>query len=177
MANPATVEQDPSAPQRSEPGPVAPRRLGVVTAVAVVLVLADQLTKTWAQRALVAGPVDVIGSLRFNLFYNPGVAFSVGSGRGIGPWVSVLALVVVVAVALGGPSRTTLGAVAAGLIAGGAVGNLADRAFRGDAGFLHGAVIDFIDLQWWPVFNVADSAIVTGAGLLVLATLRAPRES
>ena len=46
--------------------------------------------------------------------------------------------------------------------------------FRGDAGFLHGAVIDFIDLQWWPVFNVADACIVVGAVLLVIASFRVP---
>lgn len=163
-----------ASPSAHPARPVHPRRIGLVAIVAGVLLVLDQLSKSWAQRALADGPVGVVGSLRFNLFYNTGVAFSAGSGKGIGPWVSVLALVVVVGVALGAPSRTTLGAVAAGLISGGAIGNLADRAFRGDAGFLHGAVIDFIDLQWWPVFNVADSAIVVGAGLLVLANLRAP---
>ena len=71
-------------------------------------------------------------------------------------------------------SRFTLGAVSAGLIAGGAIGNLADRAFRGDDGFLHGAVVDFIDVQWWPVFNIADACIVVGAVLLVLSSFRNP---
>ena len=46
------------------------------------------------------------------------------------------------------------------------MGNLIDRAFRAGDGFLGGAVVDFIDLQWWPVFNVADAAIVVGALLL-----------
>ena len=53
-------------------------------------------------------------------------------------------------------------------------GNLGDRAFRGDAGFLHGAVVDFIDLQWWPIFNVADSAIVVGGILLVIVSMLTP---
>ena len=66
------------------------------------------------------------------------------------------------------------GAVAAGLVAGGALGNLGDRAFRGDDGFLHGAVVDFIDLQWWPIFNVADSAIVVGGILLVVVSMLTP---
>ncbi|QXC63455.1 signal peptidase II [Aquihabitans sp. G128] len=141
----------------------------------VVVVLLDQLTKHWALNRLDDGSVvDVVGSLRFNLAYNTGTAFSLGSGKGLGPWISVLAIVVVVGLSLGYTSRFRLGAVAAGLIAGGAIGNLADRAFRGDDGFLHGAVIDFVDLQWWPVFNLADAAIVVGAGLLVLASLRAP---
>ena len=54
------------------------------------------------------------------------------------------------------------------------MGNLIDRAFRGDQGFLHGAVVDFINLQWWPVFNVADMGVVVGAILLVIVGLRNP---
>ena len=70
------------------------------------------------------------------------------------------------------PNRT--GAVAVGAVVGGAAGNLADRAFRrGDGGFLGGAVVDFIDLQWYPVFNVADMGVVGGAILLLIATARA----
>jgi len=57
-------------------------------------------------------------------------------------------------------------AVALGLVLGGAFGNLIDRLCR-DPGFLRGAVVDFIDLQWWPVFNVADASVVGGAVLLV----------
>ena len=68
------------------------------------------------------------------------------------------------------PTRT--GAVAVGLVLGGAAGNLADRAFRAGDGFLGGAVIDFIDAQWYPVFNVADMAVVGGALLLLFATAR-----
>jgi signal peptidase II len=57
-------------------------------------------------------------------------------------------------------------AVAIGMVSGGALGNLIDRAFREGDGLLGGGVVDFIDLQWWPVFNVADAAIVVGALLL-----------
>lgn len=150
-----------------------PRRLGVLSVVAVVVIGVDQATKTWAERALHDGrTVDVVGSLRFNLVHNTGAAFSQGSGMGIGPWISVIAIAVVVGVSLGSTSRHRFGAMAAGLVAGGAIGNLVDRAVRGDAGFLHGAVTDFIDLQWWPVFNVADSAVVVGAILLVIVSLR-----
>lgn len=158
-----------------EPVPaVGPRKLGLVAAVALVVLVVDQGTKDWALRALQDGPVAVVGSLQWNLLYNTGTAFSLGSDKGLGPWISVLAIGVVVALSLGYTSRFRLGAVAAGLIAGGAIGNLTDRAFRGDDGFLHGAVVDFIDLQWWPVFNVADAAICVGAALLVVASLRAP---
>ena len=58
-------------------------------------------------------------------------------------------------------------AVALGLVLGGAVGNLVDRVFR-SPGFGRGSVIDFVDLRWWPVFNVADAAITVGCVLLVL---------
>lgn len=153
---------------------VGPRKLGLVAAVALVVLVFDQGTKEWALRALQDGPIDVVGSLRWNLLFNKGTAFSLGSDRGLGPWISVLAIAVVVGLSLGYTSRFRLGAVASGLIAGGAIGNLVDRAFRGDEGFLHGAVVDFVDLQWWPVFNVADAAICVGAVLLVVASLRAP---
>jgi signal peptidase II len=150
-----------------------PRRLGIVAAVAAGVLIVDQLTKWWALNELENGNIiELVGSLQLNLYFNTGVAFSLGSDGGLGPWISLLAIVVVVAVSFGATSRFPLGAVASGLISGGAVGNLLDRAFRGDDGFLHGAVIDFIDLQWWPVFNVADAAIVVGAILLVIASFR-----
>jgi len=52
-------------------------------------------------------------------------------------------------------------------VLGGAIGNLVDRAFREGSGFLGGGVIDFIDPQWWPIFNVADMAVTIGGVLLV----------
>jgi signal peptidase II len=180
------VDASPSPPADAEPPtasvdltPVAApprRRFGIVLPVALAIIAVDQLSKHWALDRLSGGRmVDVVGSLRFNLAFNTGTAFSLGSGKGMGPWISVLAIVVVATLALSGSaSRFAVGAVATGLIAGGALGNLADRAFRGDQGFLHGAVVDFVDLQWWPVFNVADSAIVVGAVLLVIAGLKHP---
>ena len=158
-----------TTPDPEGPAPLGPRRLRLVGLVALSVVVLDQLSKHWALNALSDGHVvDVVGSLRFNLFFNRGVAFSLGSHSGVGPWVSVLAVVVVVGVSFGATSRIPLGAVASGLISGGAAGNLIDRALRGDDGFLHGAVVDFIDLQWWPVFNLADAAIVVGGAALVL---------
>jgi len=53
------------------------------------------------------------------------------------------------------------------------VGNLSDRLLRAGDGFLGGAVVDFVDLQWWPVFNVADAAVVVGGLMLVLDSMRA----
>ena len=164
-----------TAEPASEAEPRPPRRLGIVFGVALAVLISDQLTKWWAVNYLVRGtPVEVIGTLQWNLYDNTGVAFSLGSDNAIGPWVSLLAIGVVVGVSFGATSRIPLGAVASGLISGGAIGNLLDRAFRGDEGFLHGAVVDFIDLQFWPVFNIADAAIVVGAILLVIASFRAP---
>jgi signal peptidase II len=56
------------------------------------------------------------------------------------------------------------------------LGNVADRAFRAEDGLLSGAVVDFIDLGWWPVFNVADSAIVVGVLAIIVFTLFEPVE-
>ena len=142
--------------------------------VASVVLVVDQASKHWALNALQDGPIELIGSLRLFLTKNTGAAFSLASGRGIGPLVTVLAVVVVAGLAFGYTSRHPLGATSVGLISGGAIGNLTDRAFRGDDGLLQGAVVDFIDLQWWPVFNVADAAIVIGAVLLVVASFRIP---
>jgi signal peptidase II len=170
------IRTEEAAPADVAPAERPPRRFGIVACVAAAVVVLDQASKWWVVDRLSDGRIiELVGSLRFNLFYNTGVAFSLGSDDGLGPWISVLAIAVVVAVSFGATSRYPLGAVASGLISGGAVGNLLDRAFRGDDGFLHGAVIDFIDLQWWPVFNVADAAIVVGAILLVIASFRVPQ--
>ena len=77
------------------------------------------------------------------------------------------------AISLGHDTDTTA-AIAGGLIAGGALGNLVDRLFRGD-GWLHGRVIDFIDFQWFPIFNVADIGVDVGAGIFVVWSLVAGR--
>jgi signal peptidase II len=142
------------------------RRLLLAGAVAAAVVVVDQVTKTWALRALADGPIDLFWTLRFNLSFNSGAAF--GIGRGIGP-IILIAGVVMLVVLLGlgrlAASRT-MAAVALGLLIGGASGNLIDRLFR-DHG---GAVVDFIDFQWWPIFNVADIGITFGALLLVLAS-------
>ncbi|MCD9622491.1 signal peptidase II [Rhabdothermincola salaria] len=144
--------------------------------VAIGWLLADQLTKSWAESALLTRNIDLVGSLRFNLAYNTGASFGLGSGYGA--WISVVALVVVAILLWQGRSvGTRLGAVALGMIVGGAIGNIVDRAFRGDDGFMSGDVVDFVDLQWWPIFNVADVGIVVGGILLVWSTLRVPEES
>ena len=144
-------------------------RVAAAGLVAAVVVAADQLSKTWAVHHLARRDIHLLGSLRLHLTYNSGGAFSLFTGN---PWVFVVAGAALVAVMLGMGRRlaSMATAVALGLVVGGAVGNLSDRVFR-DTG---GAVIDFIDLQWWPVFNVADAGVVCGAVLLAL-TGRRPR--
>jgi signal peptidase II len=138
-------------------------------AVAAVVVLIDQVTKHWALNALDDGrTIDIVGSLRFNLAFNTGMAFA--KGQGIGPIIAVVGVIVVAYLLVGLRRNTGPGAVFVGLVAGGAAGNIIDRLFRGDA-WLQGAVVDFVDLQWWPIFNIADAAIVVGAGALVVASL------
>ena len=137
--------------------------------IAVAIVVADQVTKHWALNALGDGrTIDIVGSLRFNLAFNTGMAFA--KGQGIGPIIAVVGVVVVAYLLIGLRRETKPGAVFVGMVAGGAAGNIVDRLFRGEA-WLRGAVVDFVDLQWWPIFNVADAAIVVGAGALVIASL------
>ncbi|MEO5898771.1 MAG: signal peptidase II [Ilumatobacteraceae bacterium] len=153
--------------------PAAPRRwfgrrgLTISLGVAAVVVVLDQLTKHWVLSSLSGhAPKHVIWTLQLNLSFNSGMAFS--TGQGIGPIIGAVAIVVVAGLALsvrrvGSP----VAVIAAGLVTGGAIGNLADRLFRG-RGWLHGSVIDFIDFQWFPIFNIADSAITVGGALFFL---------
>jgi signal peptidase II len=94
-----------------------------------------------------------------------------------GMFGSNAALLIVLAVAVLGmfwfsfrdsATRSRLVRIAFGAIAGGAIGNIADRVH-------YGYVVDFIDLRWWPVFNVADSCITIGVALLILATFSRER--
>ena len=105
--------------------------------------------------------------LELHLRRNPGAAFSsfVGGGQIIG----VIAVTISVALVVLIPRmETSFDSTALAFILGGAVGNLADRIFRGD-GFLDGAVVDFIGLWKIPTFNVADVAINIGVGLMFVS--------
>jgi signal peptidase II len=148
-------------------------RWAALALVAVLVFSLDQLTKRWALNEL-DEPIDLFWTLRFRLSFNTGVAFSLAPG--MGPVVALLAVLVVGFLVRTGRSLTTWpGTLGLALVVGGACGNLADRVFRGDD-VLHGAVVDFIDLQWWPIFNVADAAVVCGAILLAWRALRAPED-
>lgn len=152
------------------------RRHGGPLAVAAVVVVLDQLTKHWALDALDGGrTIDLFWTLRFNLAFNTGMAFS--RGGGFGPVIGVVALIIVTVIVLSlGNTSTAIGAMAAGLLIGGALGNIVDRLFRDD-GWFRGAVVDFIDLQWFPIFNVADIGVTVGGALLVLTHLLDARPS
>lgn len=145
-------------------------------ALAVVVVVADQASKHWALNRLSGNrTIDLVGSLRFNLAFNKGMAFS--QGQGLGPLIAVLATLVIVWLLVS--LRTTggrLNTFGIGCVIGGAAGNLIDRAFRQEA-WLRGAVVDFIDLQWFPIFNIADSAINIGAGALILNAILSARRA
>jgi signal peptidase II len=142
-----------------------------VFATAAVVYAFDRATKVWADRALAGRPPrEVIpGVLWFNHTMNSGGAF--GFGRSA-PWLFAGATIVVSAIIVIAAFRTTRWpvAIALGLILGGALGNLTDRAINGPD--LSGHVTDFIDLRVWPVFNLADTAIVVGAVILALVSVQ-----
>jgi signal peptidase II len=138
--------------------PAALRRLVLAGSVAVAVVVADQLTKSWAVHRLSHGDIHVVWKLDLELTYNSGASFSLL--RGWGPVIGAVAVAaVVLLLATVRHVRSDALAVALGLVIGGALGNLTDRIVRGH----HGAVVDFIALHFWPTFNVADSCIVVGA--------------
>jgi signal peptidase II len=153
----------------------ARRWLTVAGSVAAVLVL-DQLSKRWAvDRLKGQAPIDVVWTLRLNYAENTGMAFSKGSGSGRFIALVVVAIVVVLLV-VARRMTSPLQLVLVGVVIGGALGNLVDRIFRAGSGFLTGGVVDFIDVQWWPIFNVADAAVVVGGIALALTGLGAPDE-
>jgi signal peptidase II len=148
-----------------------PLVLGLL-ALAVVVLVVDQLTKVWAEQTFTEGErTPVLGDLLgLTLLHNSGAALSLASGM---TWVFTVAAVVVSVVVLRVAHRLgSLGwSVALGLLLGGALGNLADRLFRPPA-FGRGHVVDFIAYGNLFVGNVADIAIVAAAGLIVLLSLR-----
>lgn len=163
-------EADP--PATSPPSSVPDRtHRGLFAAVAAAVIAVDQMSKHWALSALSDGPIDLVGSFRLNLVFNDGAAFSLGSGRT--SWVGAVALLVSAGILyMGLRARTPLWAAGLAFIFGGALGNVLDRVFRDGDGFLGGHVVDFFDLQWWPVFNVADISLWVGIALLFLSSFR-----
>lgn len=144
--------------------------------ISFLVVVVDQLTKWWVKASFaIHDGLEVIPGF-FNLVHvrNTGVAFGflAGSSGSWRPWffsaVAVLALVAIFFMFRHFRSQGVLYLYALASIAGGAIGNLIDR-------LCYGSVIDFLDFYYktwhWPAFNVADSAIVVGAGLFLVAGL------
>ena len=162
-----------TAQQTATPGPPAARTkllwgLAVIAGLTVVL---DQVTKYLAVELLEGRPrVPVLGELAGFAFYrNPGAAFGMGENS---TWLfALIAVAVFIGILIAGRK---LGSRAwtwgLGLLLGGLTGNLLDRLFRAP-GFLHGAVVDFIDLRLF-ICNVADIAISAAAVTLVIASLK-----
>ncbi|GAB3186240.1 signal peptidase II [Micromonospora palomenae] len=162
----------------AEPGDGTPRRKAVVVlaSIALAALLADLFTKHLALVTLDdRGPVRLLGgAVYLTLTRNSGAAWSIGADH---TWIfplitiGVVGWIVWMAVRL----RSLPWAVSLGLVLGGALGNLTDRIFRAPGHFV-GHVVDMVSLfdpygQVWPVFNLADSALVSGVLLAVLLEL------
>lgn len=160
------IHDHPQHPDRR----VLPTRAALIALVVAAVVGADQATKTWALHHFADAPRHLVWTLQLVVQFNSGIAFSQATGAT--SIVTVIALGVLVGLLI--VARRTTGmftAVILGLIMGGAVGNLADRLVRHHGG----AVIDWIDLRWWPVFNVADAALSIGVVLALARSALAPQ--
>jgi signal peptidase II len=139
-------------------------------ATCALVVIIDQATKEAAIEALLGQPAKEL-PLGFQLDYvtNTGIAFGLlDDGEGLVITVTVLALGALIAWFASDPTRPGLW-LAAGLLTGGALGNLADR-------LREGAVTDFIDPPSWPAFNFADVAITLGVIVLLMSYWSPSRE-
>lgn len=166
MADESTDSLEQATGDGDTPGK-PPRRLRLLLSVAGVVLLTDVVTKVLAVKLLTPGqPVPIIGdTVTWTLVRNSGAAFSMATSY---TWLLTLIAtgVVVGIVWMGRRLVSPWWAIGLGMILGGAMGNLVDRFFRAP-GPLQGHVVDFLSVGWWPVFNVADPAVVGGAILLV----------
>jgi signal peptidase II len=151
---------------------VGPRRTASLVAVAAAVLAADAASKALVVATLRPDEkVRLLGHwLQLTNTRNSGAAFSVGTQATV-VFTVVAAIVVVVILRTAPRLRSRAWAVCLGLLLGGALGNLVDRIFR-TPGPLRGHVVDWIQLPHWPVFNIADSAIVVGGCLAVLLATR-----
>jgi len=154
-------------------GPAGRRRIGLLAAVAALVLTADLVSKIIVVATLSdRPPARLLGGLVYLVeARNAGAAFSFAQGATV-LFTAIAALVIVVILRTASQLRSLPWAVCLGLILGGAAGNLADRVFR-SPGPLRGRVVDWISVldpagQVWPVFNLADSSIVVGGVLAVL---------
>lgn len=137
----------------------------------MIVFLLDYISKELAIKFLSDGPINVIGSfLRLKLVFNPGAAFSLASNATIFLTVFAIGFAGVIFY-FGRKVTSTPWAIALGLTLGGIFGNLADRIFR-EPGRLQGEVVDWIAVPNWPVFNIADSAVVCAAILVMVLSVK-----
>jgi signal peptidase II len=158
-----------SGADTDHPAEVAHRgRVALLVVVALTVYVLDLASKLLAvERLSDRAPVELLGgALTLRLVRNPGAAFGLAGGMTVA-FTLVAAAVVVAILRIARRLRSLPWAVALGMLLGGALGNLTDRIFRAPAP-LRGHVVDFLELPHWPVFNLADSAIVGGGVLMVL---------
>lgn len=156
-----------NGPARSERARTAVRARQAA-AIAALVVVVDGVSKVAASAGLDDRTVELGSVMTLRLSHNPGVAFGLGE-RLPGPALLALTALVTLALVVAAARGVLAPALVAGLVVGGAVANLADRA-------VGGTVVDFLDLGWWPSFNLADVALVVGCGLLAIASFRAPAD-
>jgi len=160
------------APLTATAGPTAPRRTTSLLLVALAVLVLDVVSKVIVVATLAPRDVvHVVGHyLELTNTRNSGAAFSVGTGATV--LFTAVAVVVVVVILRTAKRLHSVGwAICLGLLLGGALGNLVDRLFRSPGPF-RGEVVDWIQLPHWPVFNLADSAIVVGGCIAVLLSTR-----
>jgi lipoprotein signal peptidase len=167
---PAPAEGEPPAERPR------PRRVGLLLGVAAFVVVADIVTKAIAVAHLSEySYIHVVGSLlMLTLRRNGGAAFNIGGTSMTIVFTAIAAGVIIYILRASRNLRSIGWAITLGLLLGGATGNLMDRIFRAPAPF-RGDVVDWIELPHWPVFNLADSAIVCAGFLVVLLALRGVR--
>jgi signal peptidase II len=148
------------------------QKLPVVIGVALTVLALDVVTKLIAVHTLSGhAPIRLLGGfLTLLLLRNSGAAFSIGTSMTI-VFTAIAVAVIFYILRAARKLRSVPWAITLGLLLGGATGNLADRIFR-SPGLFRGDVVDWIELPHWPVFNLADSAIVCGGVLAVLLALR-----
>ena len=148
------------------------RRWRTLLSVAWFIWILDLATKAWAVEQLAhREPIKILGSFfQLTLVRNPGAAFSFATNATV--LLSLFGIIVLLGITYFAPRITSLGwSIVFGLMMGGVLGNLMDRIFR-EPGFLRGHVIDWMQLPHWPIFNIADSAIVVAAALSMVLTVK-----
>jgi signal peptidase II len=151
------------------------RRLAILLVVALVVLALDVVSKVTVVDTLSHRlPIRLLGGLlTLRLLRNSGAAFSIGTSM-TAVFTVIAAAVIFYILRTARQLQSLPWAITLGLLLGGATGNLADRIFRAP-GLFRGDVVDWIELPHWPVFNLADSAIVCGGILAVLLASRGIR--